>query len=323
VTDDRRVRLGAELITFFNTEYWGLPAHMDYGDWIDAFLKDPRGNYDRMLDGAVETGVEGIELPPDPGGWTTAELAYGSAKAFRRELDARGLAVGSSYENSAGTVVPALSDPAAEAAADERLAAHARFLSELDADTIVMGTLSRSNFAGGWDGEVPLADMERVAAQYNRLGQVVKPFGVKIAIHTDSYSVCSRPQDIRTFLSLTDPETVQLCPDAGHITLDGGDAADILAEHVDRVPVMHWKDCVGHLHPGGLPTETMVRHEIQLTWFRVIGDGIVDWKRWQTILRDAGWSGWAMAEIDMSPDPIGEIRQALSYYAGALAPIYQ
>lgn len=320
---DRNVRLGAELITFFDTEYWGLPKRMAFPDFVAAFLEHPRENYDKMLDEAAAAGAEGVELPPHPGGWTTALAAYGDVSGVRAALDQRGLSVGSSYESAWDWVVPALDDPSFETKADEHLARHAQFLAELGANTIVMGTMSRVRFQGGFHGPVPPEDMKRVAAQYNRLGSVIKRYGARIAIHTDSYSICSRPEDIDTFLSLTDPETVQLCPDAGHITLDGGDAADILAAHVDRVPVMHWKDCSAPLDPATLSGTVMEQHEVQMTYFRVIGDGIVDWHRWQTSLRDAHWRGWAMAEIDMAQDPKGDLERAFDYYARELEPIYR
>jgi inosose dehydratase len=320
---DRNVRLGAELIAFFDSEYWGMPAKMPFPEFVTAFKEKPRERYDRMLDEASAAGAEGVELPPDPGGWTTALAAYGDVAGVKAALEQRGLAVGSSYESSWDFVVPALDDPAFEKTADERYAAHARFLAELGAGTIVSGTMARARFAGGFHGEVPREDMERVAAQYNRLGAVVKPYGVRIAIHTDSFSICSRPQDIDAFLSLTDPETVQLCPDAGHITLDGGDAADILAAHVDRVPVMHWKDCTGRLDPATLSGTVMEQHETQMTYFRVMGEGIVDWRRWQATLRDSGWRGWAMSETDMAKDPRGDLEKAYAFYRAELEPIYR
>ena len=68
---------------------------------------------------------------------------------------------------------------------------------------------------------------------------------MKIAIHTDAYSVCVRESDISTILRLTDPDNVQICLDAGHVTLDGGDAVEILKRRLSRIPTMHWKDCIG------------------------------------------------------------------------------
>jgi inosose dehydratase len=318
-----RIRFGTEIITFFNTAYWGLGEGLSYPEWIAAVQRDPRFYFDRILDAAQELGLDGIELAPDPGGWTTALAAYGDVDGVQKALRERDLALGSSYTPSSKWLVPALTDPSVEAAADEHLAAHARFLGEFGADTIVMGTAARELFAGGFDGDVPAEAFERVAAQLNRLGGVVGAYGVRLALHTDAYSICSRPADIDTLLSLTDPATVQLCPDAGHIALDGGDPVEVLRKHVGRVPVMHWKDCTGPLHPGTLSGPKMVQHETMLTYFRVLGAGSVRWHDWQRVLRDNDWSGWAQAEIDMSPDPVAEVRQAIDYFRAELAPIYR
>ena len=321
---EQAIRFGTDLITFYNTGYWGLPKRMAYPDWMSAFLSEPRRYFDRMLDGVRDAGLTGVELAPDPADWTTALAAYGDVAGVKRALGDRGLVVGSSYSPSARWLVPALTDPSAQAAADQHMNAHAEFLAECGADIIVMGTMPRNDFSGGgFDGPVPHEAFERVADQLNRLGKVVARHGVRIALHTDAYSVCVRPDDIDTLMSLTDPDNIQLCPDAGHITLDGGDAVTVLERQVSRVPVMHWKDCAGYLDGATLSGPIMERHEIMLTYFRVLGSGIVDWHAWQRILRDADWSGWAMAEIDMSPDPIGEICQGLAYFERELAPIHR
>jgi inosose dehydratase len=181
----------------------------------------------------------------------------------------------------------------------------------------------RSFFGRDEDDPVAEADMARVAQQLDRLGAVAGRHGVRIALHTDAYSVCSRREDIAHLLSLTDPGTVQLCPDAGHITLDGGDAVAVLSDHVGRTPSMHWKDCCAPLDPHTLTGEGMANHAVMLRNFRVLGTGIVAWSEWMKVLRDANWAGWAMAEIDMSPDPVGEIRQAFDYLTRELEGIYR
>jgi sugar phosphate isomerase/epimerase len=48
-------------------------------------------------------------------------------------------------------------------------------------------------------------------------------------------------------------------------------------------------------------------------------DGVVDWHEWVKILRDNQWSGWGVAEIDMSVDPQREIASGIDYYNNELA----
>jgi inosose dehydratase len=90
------------------------------------------------------------------------------------------------------------------------------------------------------------------------------------------------------------------------------------------VPLMHWKDCSTPLpaeRTAGLTG--MERHAHMLEHFRILGAGAqVDWPAWMEVLGRAGWTGSAMAEIDMSPDPIGEIRFGIDYFDDTLAAVY-
>lgn len=320
---ERKIRFSTDIITFFNTEYWGLPADLPYEEWTRTVYADPKPYFDRMLDGAVECGLDGIELAPEPGGWEGALRAYGTIEGVKEAMRSRGLALSTSYANGGALIGNALADPEKEAEADAYMDAHARFVRELGGDRIVMGTVQREPLTGSFDGPVPDEVFERVAAQIDRLARVTAAHGVTIALHTDAYSVCSRTDDVTTVLELTDPRHVFLCLDAGHTTLDGGDAVEVLRRHVDRTPVMHWKDCIEPLDGSTLEGDDWARHDIMLRNFRILGSGLVDWKAWQRILRDADWEGWAVAEIDMSPDPVGEIRAALDYFHRELAGIHR
>lgn len=326
------IRFGTNLITFYDTAWWGLEPEMSYPRWSEAFWADPKRYFDGMLDGARDAGLAGIELAPDPAGFEAALEVYGSASGFQTALKERGLVLTSSYAHGRQLIGNALIDPAAERIADDSFERHAQFLAELGARTIVTGNLARTRFGNDSPDETATAEdftrpvdrevHERFADQLNRLGAITKRYGVQIAIHTDAYSVCSRNTDISTVLSLTDPESIALCPDAGHITLDGGDAVAVLRDHIDRIPTMHWKDCAhpvsGHLLRG----DQKERHAEMLKSFRVLGSGIVDWHEWMRILREHSWRGWATEEIDNSPDPVRELKEGLEYFHRELAPIY-
>ena len=325
------IRFGANIITFFESAWWGLPAKMRHAEWTTEVLSDARRYFDGMLDGVRDAGLHGLELAPDPGGFEGALLAYGSAAAFRRALEERDLVLTSSYGAGRGYVGEAMQDAALIPRADDYIRRHCEFLVELGADTITFGNVPRSRFGLGdpddtarpEDFSAPVAREvhERYADHMNRLGEITRSFGVKMAIHTDAYSICCRNEDIATVLSLTDPDTVQLCPDAGHITLDGGDAVEVLRAHIDRIPTMHWKDCIGPLGGHTLRGDAKARHDVMLTSFRILGSGTVDWREWMAILRRNAWSGWAIEEIDNSFDPVSELRQGLDFFRRELAPI--
>jgi inosose dehydratase len=314
------IRWGTDLITFYNPGYWGLDVDLGYHGFVAEVNANPRHYFDGMLDGAQEAHLAGVEFGPAPGGWSEALKAYGSTAAVREELGRRDLVLSSSYMAWWELIGNDLNDLSREADVDAYAHEHAEFARQLGCTTIVMGTLSRA-VVGSFD-TVTVEAFERVAHHLNRIGGVVGEYGAKLAIHTDAYSVCCRPDDIDTLMRMTDRATVQLCPDAGQLVLDGVDPCEVLRRNVARVPLMHWKDCIGELPGRNLPADTIARHDLMLERFRALGSGVVDWHEWMQILADAAWQGWAVAEIDMSPDPITELRSARRYFDDQLAGIH-
>lgn len=337
MTGERRIRFGTNIITFYDSGFWGLEPDMSHPQWVAAFHERPRYYFDRMFDLAAEAGLEGVELAPEPAGWQEALAAYGGTAQLQSALDERGLALTSSYAPGRQLIGDALDDDddaaaAAEAVADDHIRRHAAFLEAMGARDIVIGNIARSRFGNASPDDTATADdfrrpvervvHERFAEQLNRLGAVASEHGARLAIHTDAYSVCSRPEDVAVVMELTDPSTVQLCLDAGHVTLDGGDPVAILRAHLDRIPTMHWKDCAEPLSGHLLRGDQKARHLEMLTRFRVLGSGTVDWGSWMRHLRNHDWAGWATEEIDHSPIPVEELRAGLDFFRRELAPIH-
>lgn len=326
------IRWSTDLITFSSTAYWGLGEELPHPEWVAAFHSTPKAYFEQMLDHVAEVGLEGVELAPEPADWTSALTAYGSPQALGEALARRNLVLSSSYAPGRQLIGNALEDPAARAVADDYMARHAEFAALLGASLIVIGNIPRSRFKNespddtatseDFTAPVPRELHERFCDELNRLGSIVGQHGVRIAIHTDAYSVCSRPEDIAVVLELTDPQTVLLCPDAGHIALDGGDPVRVLRENIDRIPTMHWKDCSAPLSGHLLRGDQKQRHSVMLKNFRVLGSGTIDWPSWMKVLTEHRWSGWATEEIDASPEPVQELRQGLDYFRRELAPIY-
>lgn len=326
------VRFTASLISFFHPPHWGLPADLPYPAWEAAFNEDPRRYFEAMLDGLCEAGIGAVELSPDPGGWQQAVSAYGSAAGFRSALTERGLVMSSSFASGKRYLTAVLADPTLQGQVDDAFERNARFTAEMGARIIVMTNVPRSRFGNDAPDETVNPEdftrpvdrelHERFAEQLNRLGRITAQHDVGLAVHTEAYSVCTRPEDISIVMGLTDPDLVSLCPDAGHIVLDGGDPVAVLRDHIDRIPIMHWKDCVGPLAGHTLRGTQKERHAMMLRNFRVLGTGTVDWRRWIDVLRQHRWSGWAVEEIDHAEDPVGDLRAGLRYYQTELAPRY-
>lgn len=302
-----------------------MAATTTHGHLMQAMAADPLPYFERMLADAASCGLDGIELAPEAAGWTGAARAYGSPDGVRRALGEHGLALSSSYAPSWEHLAPPLFNAGSSfRTSADQLARHAEFVRSCGATVLVMGTMPREHGPNDAFNRTDRDLARRTADLINDLATAaLEPLGMSFALHTDAYSICSRNDDIAWMMQHTDPKNVGLCPDVGHILLDGGDPVAVLNDHIDRIPIMHWKDCTGPLDGSKILLTGMERHDLQLRYFRVLGDGIADWESWQRVLADALWSGWAHAEIDMSPDPVAEIQRGLAYFDRVLAPIHR
>jgi inosose dehydratase len=76
----------------------------------------------------------------------------------------------------------------------------------------------------------------------NDLGKALaEEYGLRMQFHhhADSY-VETRPQ-VDRLLAETDPRFVSLCLDTGHLAYGGGDSAELIADHPDRIGYLHIK----------------------------------------------------------------------------------
>jgi inosose dehydratase len=65
--------------------------------------------------------------------------------------------------------------------------------------------------------------------------------GAVLVFHTHADSHIGTQEEIERFLDGTDPETVQLCLDTGHVAYCGADNLKIVADYPDRVQYVHLK----------------------------------------------------------------------------------
>jgi inosose dehydratase len=121
------------------------------------------------------------------------------------------------------------------------------------------------------------------------------------------------PRDVDLFMLLTDPFLVGFCPDTGHIVLGGGDPAQLVSRHRERVLIAHWKDATG---PFPSPENTLVDENVfslHGEFFRPAGQGVIDWPAFARALADIGYDGGILLELDAASDPVVQLTQASAY----------
>jgi inosose dehydratase len=201
--------------------------------WGVWFPDDPQQTpWARYLDEVRDAGYEWTELgpfgylPTDPG-------------RLRDELAARDLTL------TGGTVFVALHKGAealakAKADCDQEMATigplGARHLVILpEGYTDLEGTLTASPTLTGDEWDALLSGM-------SELGKYVAgEHDAVLTFHTHADSHVGTQEETERFLDGTDPETVQLCLDTGHVVYCGADNLKLIRDYPDRIAYVHLK----------------------------------------------------------------------------------
>lgn len=296
---------GVDLITFFHHDFWGLP---DRAALRAPGALEPLKFWTTVFDALQTAGVTELEMTFAPADRVSALEAFGSAAAFRAELDRRGLAVVSSYLGDIEHATD-VGDPAVRAAILAAAEVEATFLAELGAKHLVAGLPMRRNASDGHGLDpVDLATAVPIADLLHAVGAVTARHGVTLAAHTESHSVFWNSRDVDLFMMLTDPLLVSFCPDTGHLLLAGSDPVAVASRHRDRIALAHWKDAIGPIQEQ-IPVDDHVFEKHQ-PYFRAAGQGVMDWFAWARLLREIGYTGGVMLELDAAPDPITQLTDA-------------
>lgn len=319
MTEDMSAALkwAAQVITFYHPDFWSAASSEELQVRVD---ESPKEFFDRLFDSVEATEVDYVELCGPPGDWKTALRAYGSPAGVASALRERNLTLSGSYQS--GWVLEAgMADADTGRKILDDVRRHAEFLAACGCDILMSGPPRRGVMEPSIALPVSKRSMERTAEIMSRMGEATRELGVRFAIHTEAYSCVCREGDIDRIMARTDPSIVNLCPDFGHIALDGGIGANISERHSDRITNMHWKDCIGER--SDVPEKGVVTHAQMMEQFRRMGEGTVDWAAIVGALRDHRVRAYAVAEIDLAPDPIAATRDILDYFNENLADIYR
>ncbi len=307
--DGEKSAVGVELVTFYDPAFWGVDGDAEL---IEKAKEDPRQFWDRMLASVEATGAQALEMCFAPGDLQGAMSAYGSSERFAAALETHGLQVISSFLGAFDDYDGPLT-PADESAIMDRAVEDARLLRSVGGQFLVSGmpALDRGT------AETPLfcdLDYGNTLADFlNRVGAAVGREGIQLALHTELGSVFCKRRDIDLIMLLTDPEFVWLCVDTGQILLGGSNPIDVVNGHFERMAIMHWKDAVGPW------LDSVAGHDPRYAaGFRRVGQGAVDWFALAGRLRDVGYRGWIILELDRSADPVPEVVAARDFIETAL-----
>ncbi|MCF6326648.1 MAG: myo-inosose-2 dehydratase [Devosiaceae bacterium] len=143
---------------------------------------------------------------------------------------------------------------------------------------------------------------EKFGADVEEISQFCADQGITLAYHHHMGTVVETPDETERFMSVTGPAT-KLLFDTGHCYFGGGDPAEILARHMDRVAHIHAKNVrpsvMSVVREQGLSFLEGVRRGV----FTVPGDseGGVMFEPVLAIAAAHDYQGWLVIEAEQDP----------------------
>lgn len=124
-------------------------------------------------------------------------------------------------------------------------------------------------------------DYDRLAAALDRVAEAARRAGMTASYHPHLGTLAAAPEEIDRVLSRSG---IAFCPDTAHLAAGGGDPAELIRRYGDRVAHVHLKD---------LTTQPLT--------FQPLGHGQVDFAAVLAALKDLGYRGQAIVELDSYP----------------------
>jgi inosose dehydratase len=209
---------------------------------------------------------------------------------------------------------------------EEEIAACQNHLAKLRHNACkVMIVCETSNAIHGDPGK-PVNDRPRLTdGEMVEFGRKLEAFaaylatqGITLVYHHHMGTIVENPEEIDALMAATGPH-VHLLFDAGHCAFGGGDPAQVLAKHIDRVRHFHAKnirpDVVARVRAEGMS----FLQGVVAGAFTVPGDqeGAIDFAPLLQQLAGASYDGWIVIEAEQDP----KVRNPLFYQTLGLATL--
>ena len=201
--------------------------------WGVWFPDDPRQvGWKQFLDEARDAGYRWIELGPY--GFLPTDPEHLRDELGGRDLKLTGGAVFVALHQGEGAYAQAVADCDQEAVLLTALGArHLIILPEGFTDLDGSATQSPTLTDDQWGD---------LSTGMNRLGRhLLESWGLELVFHSHADSHVGTQEQIERFLADTDPASVNLCLDTGHVAYYEGDSIGLIRQHGDRIRYVHLK----------------------------------------------------------------------------------
>jgi inosose dehydratase len=139
-----------------------------------------------------------------------------------------------------------------------------------------------------------------LAKTFNRLGRMIRDeLGLRASLHLHTETPVEKPDEIARVVEALDPKAIGFGPDTGQIAQAGGDAEGMVHRYRDLVTRIHVKDYGGT--PVSRKPDGSVEDPTGYSGYVPVGSGAIDFAAIFRSLKDAGFDGWLMVELDGAP----------------------
>ena len=233
------------------------------------------GDDERAIREIAETGFPGIQIR------SGAFDRWGRSPAELRDLLAQHKLTFAAFSSGNLGI-----DPIKEASDLAMHVAHAQFLRDVGGQHLqIIDERPKGR-------PIVAADYARLGKLLTALGRRTAELGVPVVYHHHMNSLGEKPHEIDAVLEATDAKTVGVLFDIAHYQQGGGDPAGAIRKYRDRIKVVHLKDVRAIDRSPGYE------------WVE-LGRGRVDVKGCVSALREIGFKGWTIIELDRVPDANG------------------
>lgn len=199
---------------------------------------------------------------------------------------------------------------------------HAEFYAELSAASLVvasLGSVRRLQTAGhlpsGRTDGMTDYQWEFFAESVSLAGQIARDeFQIELVFRNQAGTYVETAEEVDRLISLTDPQSVFLAPDTGHLFYAGIDPARFFERNVDRIRLVHLKDVSSDRREQALAARASLMEFAQLEGFTEIGVGAIDFEAIFEILRKHEYKGWLIVEQEhTSRDPAVSAGESIEF----------
>lgn len=150
----------------------------------------------------------------------------------------------------------------------------------------------------------PTLSRDEIRSYALKLSEVAKwstDQGMPVAYHHHMGSIIESEDDVNWLMEYSDPATLKLCFDTGHLLFGGGDVLATLDRWGDRVHHVHFKDIRPDVVKGIRDNRGSFLDAVIGGAFTVPGDGCIDFHAVGKALKGMDYSGWIVVEAEQDP----------------------